>query len=102
MLSGAHLPAVKQIVGKTAMSVIPVDEVPYAVNGAAKRDGFWQRFAERLDAYFADRSRRTVPVIALRRSKHDVDRCRRLMHRGSAMVAAASVGGRQLTRTCAR
>jgi hypothetical protein len=84
------------------MSIIPVDEAPRAGNGATKPPDFWQSLAEALDAYFVDRSRRAVPAIALRRSKHDVDRCRRLMRNGSAMAAAASVSGRHFARTCAR
>jgi hypothetical protein len=72
------------------MSVLPAIERPSAVNGAAKPEGFWQRIAQALDAYFVDRSRRAVPAAALRRSKHDIDRCRRLMPKSSAIAAAAS------------
>ena len=62
------------------MSVVPADEMPRCVYGAAKRGGFWQRFAQALDAYFARQTKR-VPEITLRRSKHDLARCRRLMHK---------------------
>jgi hypothetical protein len=78
------------------MSVILVDDPPNTA-AAAKPDRFWQRFAQALDACFVDRSRRAVPAAALRRSKLDIDRCRRLMPKSSAIAAAAS-GGRRLAR----
>jgi len=82
------------------MSVLPAAEKPGAVAGATKPKGFWQRFAEALDAYLADRSRRVVPAVALRRSKHDIDRCRRLMHRTAAVVAVrVSQSDRRRART---
>ena len=74
------------------MSVIPNDKPPGAATGATKREGFWPRLAQALDAYLVDRSRRAVPATMLRRSKHDIARCRRLMHRSSAI--AADVGSR--------
>jgi hypothetical protein len=73
------------------MSVVPVDELP----GGA---GFWPRLAQALDTYLVGRSRRVVPAAALRRSKHDINRCRRLMHRGAAMTALASES-RRFART---
>ncbi len=68
------------------MSVVPVDEPPSVT--AAKRKGFWRRLAQTLDEHFAARSKRAVPAATLRRSKHDIDRCRRLMRKN----ALASVG----------
>lgn len=65
------------------MSVIPVDQPR-----PASRGGFWQSLAQALDRYFVDRSRRAVPASTVRRSKHDIERCRRLMHKS----ALASVG----------
>jgi len=73
------------------MSVIPADEPPGATNGAAKPRGFWQRLAQALDEFFVDRTKRAVPEITLRRSKHDIDRCRRLMHKSSMALAEASI-----------
>jgi hypothetical protein len=61
------------------MSVVPVDEPPGV--RAAKRESFWDRLARALDQHLADRSRREVPAATLRRSKHDIDRCRRLMRK---------------------
>lgn len=81
------------------MSVISIDQPPGAGAHAAKRDSVWQRVAHALDAYLVDRSRRAMPAATLRRSKHDIDRCRRLMHRGSAMATAASLGSRGFART---
>jgi hypothetical protein len=51
------------------MSVAPVDEP----------QGIWQRLVRALDAYFVDRTKREVPGIILRRSRHEVARCRMLM-----------------------
>jgi hypothetical protein len=73
------------------MSVIPVGELPGAVNGATRPQGFWQRFAQALDAYLADRTRRAVPEITLRRSKHEIARCRRLMHKRVAVPVEAGL-----------
>jgi hypothetical protein len=72
------------------MSAFPAAERFGAIDRALRPKTFWQRFAQALDAYFAYRSRQAVPVIALRRSKREIDRCRQLMHKGSAMAAGAS------------
>ena len=79
------------------MSVIPVDEPPGAKTDAAKRS-FWQRFAQALDAYFVDRTKRAVPEIILRRCKHDVDRLRRLMHKESLAPVGASMSRQRLAQ----
>jgi hypothetical protein len=84
--------------GKTAMSVIPVDEMPRSVYGAAKRGRFWQRFAQALDAYFTNQTKRAVPEIALRRSKHDLARCRRLMHKRIAAPIETKLGSGRLAK----
>ena len=63
------------------MSDIPADQPLADMNGAAQPKGFWRRLAQTLDAYFAERSKRAVPAITLRRSQHELARCRRLMHR---------------------
>ena len=80
------------------MSVIPVDEPPGARAGAAQQR-FWQRFAQALDAYFVDRTKRAVPEITLRRCKHDVDRLRRLMHKESLVPVGASMSRQRLAQT---
>jgi hypothetical protein len=64
------------------MSVIPVEEPPGAASCKATSLGFWQSLARALDEFFAYRTRRAVPEVALRRSKHEVERCRRLMLKG--------------------
>ena len=84
------------------MSVIPVDQPPGAVSGAAKPRGFWQRLAQALDAYLVDRTKRAVSETTLRRSKHDIARFRRLMHKSSAVRMEARLGGRRLTQTGGR
>ncbi len=72
------------------MRVAPADKPPGAASGAAKPRGFWQRLAQALDAYFVDRTRRAVPDATFRRSRHEIDRCRRLMVKGSLASAHAS------------
>ena len=62
------------------MSVLAADELPRAFEGVVK-PGFWQRLARALDASFANRSKRAMPVDALRRSRRDIERCRRLLRR---------------------
>ena len=85
------------------MSVFPVDERSRAVIGAAKLQGsrlqgFWQTLARSLDAYFAGRTRRAVPEVTLRRSKHEMARCRRLVHRRVASPLEAKVTGGRLAQ----
>jgi hypothetical protein len=70
------------------MSVFAVDDLPSAFEGAA-RPGFWQRLARALDASFANRSKRAMPVDAFRRSRRDIERCRRLMRSGLRVPAGA-------------
>jgi hypothetical protein len=80
------------------MSVIPVDEPPDEETSAARRS-FWQRLAQALDAYFVDRTKRTVPEITLRRCKHDVDRLRRLMHKNCLVPVGAGLSQRRSGQT---
>ena len=65
------------------MSVLVADERSRAFEGAAK-PGFWQRLARALNASFANRSKRAMPVDALRRSRRGIERCRRLLVEMSA------------------
>jgi hypothetical protein len=62
------------------MSVLAADEVPHSFEGGMK-PGFWRRLARALDASFANRSKRAMPIDALRRSRRDIERCRRLLRR---------------------
>jgi hypothetical protein len=75
------------------MSAVPVDEPPAVASTTTKRQGFWQRLAQALDRHFADRSRRAVSTTTLRHSKHDIDRCRRLMRKNAFKHALAPAGG---------
>jgi hypothetical protein len=74
------------------MRAIPADAPRTAAQGAAKPDGFWQRLAQALDAYFVDRTKWAVPDATFRRSRHEIDRCRRLMLKGALTPAHARVG----------
>ncbi|MGD0023308.1 MAG: hypothetical protein ABSC37_01590 [Xanthobacteraceae bacterium] len=73
------------------MSVIPIDTAASAASGAAKPRRFWQRFAQALDRLVVYRTKRAVPEIVLRRCKHDIDRCRRLMLHGCIAPADARI-----------
>jgi hypothetical protein len=70
------------------MSFNPVRTQTDVANTAA---GFWRRFGQALEAYSVDRTKRAVPEIALRRSKHEIDRYRRLMLKGSMAPAEAGI-----------
>jgi hypothetical protein len=84
------------------MSNIPADQPPADMNGAVRAEGFWRRLAQTLDAYFSERSKRAVPAITLRRSQHEIARCRRLMHRPNAAPVETSISDLPVaqTRTC--
>lgn len=81
------------------MSAIPADDPPEAGDGEAPAQSFWGRLAEAVDAYFADRSRRVVPAATLRRSRHELARCRRvLMDRSRATMTEGGRNGRMVAR----
>jgi hypothetical protein len=63
------------------MSVIPVDVPPRRHADVLKPRGLWQRIARAVDDYFVARTRRAVPEATLRRSRHEVNCCRRLAHK---------------------
>jgi len=63
------------------MSVFAVDDLSSAREGAT-RPGFWQWLARALDAGLANRAKRAIPVDAFRRSRRDIERCRRLVRSG--------------------
>jgi hypothetical protein len=62
------------------MSVLAAHEMPSAFEGVMK-PGLWRRLARVLDASFANRSKRAMPIDALRRSRRGIERCRRLVRR---------------------
>jgi hypothetical protein len=63
------------------MSVLLISERPRV---AAKRS-VWRRLAQAVDAYCARRSKQMVPGPALRRSRREMNRCRRLVHKPVAI-----------------
>ncbi len=77
--------------GEISMRVIPADNSAGAVNGAVRPHRFWQWLARILDDYLVDRTKRTVPNATVRRSRHEIDRCRRLMLKGSLTPAHSEV-----------
>jgi hypothetical protein len=60
------------------MSVLAANDLTRSFVSAAK-PGLWQRLSRALDASFANRSKRAMPVDAFRRSRRDIERCRRLL-----------------------
>jgi hypothetical protein len=72
------------------MSVLPINSAGESASRSAKSHELWQRLAHMLDRLVVSRTKRAVPESVLRRSKHDIDRCRRLMHDRSA--GAADIG----------
>ena len=75
------------------MSVIPAHELGGAANAAPKPESFWQGLSRAIDAYLAERTKKAIPAITLRRSRHEIARCRRLM-RSRVAVAADTFRGR--------
>jgi hypothetical protein len=69
------------------MRVISVDQSPGVVHDAARPRSFWQRLAQTLDNYLAEQTKRALPDAAFRRSRYEVDRCRRLMLKGALTPA---------------
>lgn len=72
------------------MGVVPTDPAPSAANRGGQPQTFWQRIAQSLDRLAVDRSQRTVSPAALRRSKYEFERCRRMLH-GFVAPAPASI-----------
>ena len=67
------------------MSVTPVDEPLGVTSTTTKPKGFCQRLMASLDRHFVERSKQAVPAVTLRRTKHEIDRCRRLMRETAAV-----------------
>jgi len=61
------------------MSVIPSDGKRAESSVGFEFQAFRQKVAHALDRFVVNRSYRAVPVMVLRRAKHDRDRCRRLI-----------------------
>jgi hypothetical protein len=61
--------------------IIPADQNREACRTTSVQDGFWFRLSEMLDAYLATRIKKTIAAGTLRRSRHELARCRRLIHR---------------------
>jgi hypothetical protein len=74
------------------MSVVPADEPSRAGNAATKPEWFWQQLSRAVDAYLAERIKKAIPAITLRRSRHELMRCRRLIHSRVAVPVDTSHG----------
>jgi hypothetical protein len=73
------------------MRIVPANRLAGVVNPAVTPYGFWQRLARMFDDYLVDRAKRTVPAAAFRRSRREIERCRRLMLKGSLTPAHSKV-----------
>ena len=54
------------------MSVIPAHELGGAADAAPKPESFWQGLSRAIDAYLADRTKKVIPAITLRRSRREI------------------------------
>jgi hypothetical protein len=72
------------------MSALLADEPPSNADRALKPPGFWLRLAQAVDQLFVNRTRRAVPEHTLRRSRQEVQRCRRLMLKGAPSPITAN------------
>jgi hypothetical protein len=72
------------------MRVIPFD--PEGAAGSEKGEPltFWQRIVQLLDRCVVNRTYRGIPTTALRRSKYELNRCRRVLH-GDATPAVVVI-----------
>jgi len=68
------------------MNVSLTDPKDMTASGPGGLRTFWKRVAQIFDQLVLNRSRDAVPRLLLRRSKHDYDRCRRLMRHGSVAL----------------
>jgi hypothetical protein len=80
------------------MGVIPSSTVRTATIGMEPRP-FWQRIAQALDRFMAQRSLRAVPTQVLRRSRDDIKRCHRLISQASPIAVP---GGNRSDTTSGR
>ena len=69
------------------MSVFTALELAGAGSAAPKPESLWQRLLRAIDAYLADRTKKAIPAISLRRSRHEIARCRRLLRSRVAVAA---------------
>ena len=74
------------------MSVVPAHELGGAANAAAKPESFWQGLSRAIDAYLAERTKKAIPAITLRCSRHEIARCRPLTLIRVAVSAHTSRG----------
>ena len=72
------------------MSVVSIVE-------AIRTAGLWRRLGLALDRYLAERAKGSVPSCAVRRSRQDIVRCRRL-----TLKRAPSPSGSAAPRTASR
>jgi hypothetical protein len=73
------------------MRTSPARTEPDPASTARTAPGFWSKLAQAFDDYLAERTKRTVPEVTLRRSQREIDRCRRLMHKPAGAPAAIRI-----------
>ena len=79
------------------MSVVPAHELGGVANAAPTPESVWQGLSRAIDAYLADRTKKAIPAITLRCSRHEIKRFRRLKRSRVAVVAKTFRG--RLTRS---
>jgi hypothetical protein len=77
------------------MRATPTLSEAAAAKAEARPMRFWQRLAQTFDDYLAERTKRAIPEFTLRRSKREIDRCRRLMHAGAMMPVGVNANRRR-------
>jgi hypothetical protein len=70
------------------MRTSPAHTEPDPASITRTTPGFWSKLAQAFDHYLAERTKRTFPEVTLRRSKREIDRCRRLMHKAARVPVA--------------
>jgi hypothetical protein len=83
------------------MRAIPIDPEGAAGNEKAEPLTFWQRIVRLLDRCVVNRTYRGIPTTALRRSKYELNRCRRMLH-GAVAPAVVTIDDARARRAAVR
>lgn len=78
------------------MRVIAIDPEGATADQKTEPRTLWQRVAQLVDRCVVERSYRGIPTTTLRRSKYDLDRCRRMLHGAGTPVVVTIDEARSL------
>jgi hypothetical protein len=73
------------------MRTSPTHAESHPASTAPTAPGFWWKLVQAFDDYLVERTKQTVPEVTLRRSKREIDHCRRLMHKRAITPAAIGI-----------